>query len=212
MKRIALLALPLSALLASLTLMGCASTAFDSRTDLLGDFTKRDQIKPAANTPRLYIETAPDDFEMKGGEIAYDKIRYEYIGKIFIKRNFENWRMGYVDYNETWRKYYCPPIMTLTYATLMVPFLTPLPYFCGYENSASIGRIEERKKFIAYKALEEGKKIGATHIVFAQYTGIEYPEGAGGPAPVDNGQAAIAIGSQTQYPYMGMVAHAFRKK
>ena len=200
------------ALLSTLLFFGCASTVFDSRTDLLGDFSRRDNIKPNPNTPRLYIETAPDDFEIKNGDVVYDKIRYEYVGKIFIKRNFEAWRMGYVDYNEPWRKFYCPPVMTFTYATLMIPFLTPLPYPCGYENSASISRIEQRKKYIAYKALEEGQKIGATHIVFAKYTGIQFPEGAGGPSSIDNAVAATAIGSQTQYPYMGMVAYAFRKK
>jgi len=195
-----------------LLLAGCASTTFDSRTDLLGDFSRRDNIKPGTATPRLYIETAPDDFELKNGEVSYDKIRYEYIGKVFVKRSFESYRMGFVDFNEPWRRYYCPPVMTLTYATALVPFLTPLPYFCGYENSASIRRIEERKKYIAYAALEEGRKIGATLIVFAKYTGVEYPEGAGGPTPTDNAQAATAIGSQTLYPYMGMVAYAFRKK
>jgi hypothetical protein len=208
MKRLTLLS---ALLLAALSLSGCASTVFDSRTDLLGDFSRWDNIKPGTATPRLYIETAPDDFELKNGEVGYDKIRYEYVGKIFIKRNFESYRLAYVDFNESWRKFYCPPVMTLSYATI-VPFLTPLPYFCGYESSSSIKRIEERKKYIAYKALEEGKKIGATHIVFAKYTGIQYPEGAGGPSPIDNAQAATAIGSQTQYPYMGMVAYAFRKK
>ena len=205
------LAIPF-AITAILLLSGCASTAFDSRTDLLGDFSKRDQIKPATATPRLYIETAPDDFEMKDGEITYDKIRYEYVGKIFVKRNFESWRLGYSDFNEPWRKYYCPPVVTLTYALVLTPFLTPLPYYCVYENSSSSSRIEQRKKNMSYELIREGKRIGATHIVFAKYTGIEYPEGAGGPTPTDNGQAATAIGSQTQYPYMGMVAYAFRKK
>ena len=201
----------LSNLLTAAFLVGCASTVFDSRTDLLGDFSRRDSIKPAAATPRLYIETAPDDFEMKNGEVIYSRIRYEYVGKIFVKRNFENYRLAFKDFNEPWRRYYCPPIMTLSYGTL-VPFLTPLPYFCGYESSGSIDRIEQRKTYIAYKAIEEGQKIGATHVIFAQYTGVQYPDGAGGPSPIDNAQAATAIGSQTQYPYMGMVAYAFRKK
>jgi hypothetical protein len=208
MRRLAPLLLPS---FAAVVLGGCASTVFDSRTDLLGDFSRRESVKPGAAAPRLYLVTAPDDFEMRNGEVSYDKIRYEYLGRVFVQRNFENWRFAYVEYNESWRRYYCPPVMTLSYGTLL-PFLTPIPYFCAYETSAAIPRIEERKQHIAYKAIEEGRRIGATHLVFANYTGIEFPEGPGGPSPIDNRSAAIAIGSQTQYPYMGMVAHAFRKK
>jgi hypothetical protein len=200
------------AFLASLLFAGCASTVFDSRTDLLGDFSRHDAVKAGTATPRLYIETAPEDFEMKGGEVVFEKIRYEYLGKIFVKRNFDNWRLGFSDYNEQWRRYYCPPVVTATYGTAFLLFATPLPYFCAYENSTSNPRIEQRKKYMAYAAIEEGMKIGATHLVFAKYTGIEYPEASGAPSTMDNNKAATAVGSETQIPYMGMVAYAFKKK
>jgi hypothetical protein len=196
-----------------LVLTGCASTIFQARTDRTGDFFLRDSLKANPNTPRLYIETAPDDFELNRGKVSYDKIRYEYIGRIYVKRDFEHWRLGFVDFNEAWRRYYCPPVVTLTYATALVPmFLTPLPYFCVYENSASADRIEQRKRYMAFELLKEGKRVGATHIVFASYTGLEYPDGGGNPGTVDNERALQANGGGAVEVYTGMIAHAFRRK
>jgi len=194
-------------------LTGCASTIFQARTDRTGDFFLRDSVKTNPHTPRLYIETAPDEFELNRGKVSYDKIRYEYIGRIYVKRDFENWRIGFVDFNEPWRQYYCPPVVTLTYVTGLVPLhFTPLPYFCWYENSSSSDRIEQRKKYMSLELLKEGKRVGATHIVFATYTGLEYPDGGGNASTVDNERALNNSGSRGVDLYTGMVAHAFRRK
>jgi hypothetical protein len=209
MKRIALLG---SLLLAPL-LAGCASTVFEARTDRAGDFFKHKDVTPTDVTPHLYVENAPDDFSIDDdGRVRFDKARYEYLGKIYVRRNFDNWRLGFVSFNETWRRYYCPPVMSLMYGTGFIFGATPLPYFCFYENSNSAKRLEQRKKNLAYAAIEQGMWIGATHIVYATYTGVEYPQGAGQVKQIDNGGAVTAIASESQHPYMGMVAHAFRKK
>lgn len=195
----------------ALLLAGCAGSPFHARTDRMGDFFLQDSVKVNPGTPRLYIESAPDDFELGRGKVSYDKIRYEYLGKVFVKRGFEHWRLGFVDYNETWRRYYCPPVVTATYALAFTPFLTPLPYFCVYENSASARRIEQRKKNMSYALLREGKRIGATHLVFASYTGLSYPADGGDPVEIDNARAALSGGAGVK-PYTGMVAYAFRRK
>jgi hypothetical protein len=200
-------------LFGSLLLTGCASTVFEARTDRAGDFFRHKDVTPTDVTPHLYVENAPDDFTMDNeGRVRFDKSKYEYLGKIYVRRNFDNWRLGYVSFNETWRRYYCPPIMSLMYGTGFLFGATPFPYFCFYENSNSASRLEERKKNLAYAAIEQGMYIGATHIVYATYTGVEYPQGAGQIKQIDNGGAVTAIASESQHPYMGMVAHAFMKK
>lgn len=194
-------------------LAGCASTVFESRIDRVGDFHRHGEVNPTDKTPFLYIESAPEDFALdEDGTVRYDRSRYEYLGKIFVRRNFETWRFGFVSYNETWRRYYCPPVMSLTYGSAFVLGATPLPYFCAYETSTSARRLEERKKHLAYAAIEQGMWVGATHIIYATYTGIEMPEGSGKPRQIANTGAVTSIASQSQYPYMGMVAYAFRKK
>lgn len=209
MKRLAVIG---SLVPAALLFAGCASTVFEGRADLAGNFHRHDEVQPTDRTPYLYIEDAPNDFALsEDGSIRYDKARYEYLGKIYVRRNFDHWRFGFVNFNEPWRRYYCPPAMTLTYGTVL-PWLTPIPYFCAYETSNSAKRLEERKRNLAYAALERGMWIGATHIVYATYTGLEYPQGAGRAKRVDNGGAVTAIASESQFPYMGMVAHAFRRK
>jgi|GEM_PF-3116218 len=194
-------------------LTGCASTVFEARADLAGDFHRHGQINPTDKTPHMYIETAPDDFALStDGTVRFDKSKYEYLGKIYVRRNFDDWRLGFVSFNETWRRYYCPPVMTLMYGSLFTLGVTPLPYFCFYEISNSAKRLEERKKNLAYAAIERGMWIGATHIIYATYTGIEYPQGQGQVKQIDNGGAVTAIASESQHPYMGMVAHAFRRR
>jgi hypothetical protein len=213
MKRIVVLGSVLGALLGASLLAGCASTVFEARADRAGDFFKHGEVTPTDVTPRLYVENAPDDFNLgTDGVVRFDKSKYEYLGKIYVRRNFDNWRLGYVSFNETWRRFYCPPIMTLMYGTGFILGATPLPYFCFYETSNSASRLEERKKNLAYAAIERGMWIGATHIIYATYTGIEYPQGAGQTRQIENGGAVTAIASESQHPYMGMVAHAFKKK
>jgi hypothetical protein len=201
------------AILGSLLLTGCASTYFEARVDRAGDFHSHAEITPTDAAPRLYIENAPADFALdENGVVRYDQSKYEYLGKLYVRRNFDNWRWGFVSYNEPWRRYFCPPAMTLTYGTAFIfGVLGPL-YVCGYENSNSLKRIEERKKHLAFAAIERGMWIGATHIIYATYTGVEYPEGSGKPVQVANGGAVTSIASQSQFPYMGMVAHAFKRK
>ena len=200
--------------LLAIALTGCASTVFEARTDRAGDFHRHGDVTPTDQTPRLFIESAPDDFALSptDGSIRFDKSRYEYLGKIYVRRNFDNWRFGFVNFNEPWRRYYCPPVMSLTYGTGFVFALTGMPFFCIYETSNAASRLEERKRNLAYAALEQGMWIGATHIIYATYTGVEYPQGAGRVKQVDNGGAVTAIASQSQFPYMGMVAHAFKRK
>jgi hypothetical protein len=60
--------------------------------------------------------------------------------------------------------------------------------------------------------LKEGTRIGATHIVFANYTGLAFPDGGGDAAEIDNARAALSVGQPGLKPYMGMTAHAFRRK
>jgi hypothetical protein len=199
-------------ILGSFLLTGCASTVFDARADRAGDFHKHAEVNPTDVTPHLYIEDAPEDFKLdEGGVVRYDKAKYEYLGKIYVRRNFDNWRWGFVSYNETWRRYYCPPVMTLTYGTAFLFGVTGMPFFCAYETSNAANRLEERKKHLAYATIERGMWIGATHIIYGTYTGVEYPQGAGQVRQIDNGGAVTAIASESQHPYMGMVAHAFRK-
>jgi hypothetical protein len=198
--------------LGALLLTGCASTVFESRTDRFGDFSTHGDVTPSEHAPRLYIETAPEGFSIENNVVDYDRARYEYLGRIFVRRNYDNWRLGFVSYNEPWRQYYCPPAVVLTYGLLFTPGVLGLPFPCVYERSGSKSRIEERKKHIAHAAILEGMKIGATHVIFATYTGLEYPQGAGNPAQADNLTAATAVGSQSLMPYMGMTAHAFKRK
>lgn len=205
--------LSLGSLAAALLMTGCASTYFEARADLAGDFHRHGQVNPTDKTPYLYIESAPDDFALSDeGVVRFDKSKYEYLGKIYVRRNFDQWRMGFVSYNETWRRYYCPPVVTLTYATAFIFAATPFPYPCVYEVSNSAKRLEERKRHLALAAIERGMWIGATHIIYATYTGVEYPQGQGQIKQVDNGGAITAIASESQFPYMGMVAHAFKRK
>lgn len=198
--------------LGALILTGCASTVFESRIDRYGDFTTHGDVTPGEYSPRLYIETAPEGFSIEDGEVSYNKERYEYLGRVFVRRNYDNWRLGFVDYNEPWRQYYCPPAVVLTYALAFTPGLLGIPFPCVYESSSSKARIEERKTHIAHAAMQEGMKVGATHIVFARYTGLEFPQGAGSPAAADNLSAATAVGSQSLKPYMGLTGHAFKRK
>ncbi len=197
----------------ALLLTGCASTVFEARADLAGDFHRHSELHPTDKTPRLYIENAPEDFALgEDGIVRFDQSKYEYLGKIYVRRNFDRWRIGFVSFNEEWRRYYCPPAMTLTYASGFLLGLTPLPYPCFYEISNAAKRLEERKRNLAYAALERGMWIGATHIIYATYTGIEYPQGEGQIKQIDNGGAVTAIASESHHPYMGMVAHAFKRK
>jgi hypothetical protein len=195
-------------------LTGCASTVFESRADLAGSFHRHGEVSPTDKTPHLFIESAPDDFALSNvdGSIRFDKSKYEYLGKIYVRRNFDNWRWGFVSYNEPWRRYVCPPTMTLTYGTGFLFAVTGLPFFCAYETSNAAKRLEERKRHLALAAIERGMWIGASHIIYATYTGVEYPQGAGRVKQVDNGGAVTAIASESQFPYQGMVAHAFRRK
>ena len=208
MKRLAPLAM-----WATILLTGCASTVFEGRIDRVGDFHRHGEVTPTDKTPFLFIESAPDDFALtEDGTVRYDRARYEYLGKIFIRRNFENWRFGFISYNEPWRRYYCPPVMSLTYGTGFLLGVTPLPYFCAYETSNDARRLEERKKHLAWAAIEQGMWAGATHLIYATYTGLENPQGGGAPRKIANTGAITAIASESKYPYMGMMAHAFRKK
>jgi hypothetical protein len=199
--------------LAALQLSGCASAVFEARTDLVGDFFTHDKIQPTNLTPHLYIETAPEDFaKAEDGSIRYDRARYEYLGKIYVQRSHDGWLPGVYDFNETWRRYYCPPVSALTYGLLLVPYATGIAAPCVYENSTSTYRIDERKKYIAYSAVEQGMWIGATHLVFAQYMGTEYPAGGGKPRQIENSRAGSALGAGSFQPYTGLVAHAFKRR
>jgi len=203
----------LASLLAALQLSGCASAVFESRTDLVGDFFTHDKVRPTSITPRLYIETAPEEFaKAEDGTMRYDHARFEYLGKIYVQRSRDGWLPGLYEFNEPWRRYYCPPVTVLTYGLLFTPYLLALPAPCTYENSTSKDRIDERKKYIAYSAIEQGMWIGATHLVFAQYMGTEYPSGGGKPRQIENSRAGSALGSGSFHPYTGMVAHAFRRR
>jgi hypothetical protein len=204
--------LPAALFLAALQLTGCASSVFESRTDLVGDFFSHDKIQPTTVTPRLFIETSPEDFaKAEDGTVRYDHSRYEYLGKIYVQRAHDGWLPSMADFNEPWRSYYCPPVTVLTYGLLMVPYLTGIASPCVYENSTSKDRIDERKKFIAYSAIEQGMWIGATHLIFAQYMGTEYPSGGGKPRQIENSRAGSSLGSGSFQPYTGMMAYAFRR-
>ncbi len=201
-----------AAILGSLLLAGCASSVFEARTDLVGDFFAHDKVEPSSLTPHLHIETAPEDFVMADdGRIRYDRARYEYLGKIYVQRAKDGWLPGFYEFNEPWRRYYCPPAVVVTYGLLLTPYLVGLPAPCVYESSASKERIDERKRYIAYSALEQGMRIGATHLVFARYTGTEYPSGGGKPRQVENDKAGASLGAGSFHPYTGMMAHAFKR-
>jgi hypothetical protein len=203
----------LPSLFAALLLSGCASAVFESRTDLVGDFFTHDKVQPTNLTPHLYIETAPEDFaKAEDGTVRYDRARYEYLGKIYVQRSHDGWLPGIYDFNEPWRRYYCPPVSVVTYGLLLVPYLTGIAAPCVYESSASKDRIDERKRYISYSALEQGMWIGATHLIFAQYMGTEYPSGGGKPRQIENSRAGTALGSGSFHPYTGMVAHAFKRR
>ena len=65
---------------------------------------------------------------------------------------------------------------------------------------------------MAFELLKEGKRVGATHIVFANYTGQAYPDGGGDPSTVDNDRALQSGNDKGVKLYTGMTAYAFRRK
>jgi len=192
---------------------GCASTYFKARYEIhgeyLGESTKNNVV--LYEEPRLFIESSPDGVTIDNDRIVVDTNQYKILARIDIVRNFETWDLGFSEYNESWRRYYCPPVVTLTYATLFLLGLTPAPYPCTYETSTSIKRIEQRKRNMIKEMLRKATEIGATHIVYATYNHRSSIESEAIIMPIGNMAMAVGSSAERELPYTGLSGIALRK-
>ena len=195
-------------------LNGCASTYFKARYEKHGEYSE-DLIKnsPSNEKPRLFIESAPQGVSIENDRVVVDTSQYEILGRIDVIRNFDSFNLGFIEYNEDWRRNYCPPVVTLTYATLFIlVFLTPAPWPCIYETSKSIKRIEERKRNMIAVMLQKASEIGATHVVYARYTHKKTIEDSAVIVPVGNMAMAYGSAEEKVLPYTGITGIALMKK
>lgn len=198
-------------IICSIFLIGCASSVFESRTDFVGEYTKKKiRHQPSKVEPKVFINTYPDGFYNTKQGIEYDTSTYLYIGKIRIDRCAGN--IGFYNFNEPWRKFYCPVAVTLTYASLFTLAITPIPYFCKYETDNSNNRIEERKENIINALIIEGKRIGATHIINTNYLNYNYQGSSTSIVPVGNMVLSNTSSHRYSYLFVGMEADAFKIK
>ncbi len=206
--------LTIATILTVAILSGCASTYFKARYEIHGEHSE-DSIKNITlyEKPRLFIESAPQGVSIENDRIIVDISQYKILGRIDVIRNFDSFNLGFIEYNEDWRRNYCPPVVTLTYATLFIlVFLTPAPWPCIYETSKSIKRIEERKSNMIKVMLQKATEIGATHIVYAKYTHKKSREGSVIIMPVGNMAMAVGSSEEKELPYTGLSGIALRKK
>ena len=194
-------------------LSGCASTYFKARYEMHGEYLRQSTKNNIAlyEEPRLFIESAPEGMSIENDRIVVDTSQYKILGRIDIVRNFESWDLGFNEFNESWRRYYCPPTIILTYATLFMLAITPAPYPCTYETSTSINRIEERKSNMIKVMLQKATEIGATHIVYAKYTHRRSTEDSAVIIPVGNMEMAVGSSEERELPYTGLSGIALRK-
>ena len=194
-------------------LNGCASTYFKARYEMHGKYSE-DSIKntPSNEKPRLFIESAPQGVLIENDRVIVDTSQYEILGRIDVIRNFDSWNLGFREFNEDWRKNYCPTVVTATYATLLILAITPAPWPCIYENSKSAKRIEERKRNMVKVMLQKAAEIGATHVVYARYTHKKSIEDSAVIFPVGNMAMAVGSAEEKVLPYTGITGIALMKK
>ena len=195
------------------TMSGCASTYFKARYEMHGEYLVDSPKLIALNeNPRLFIESAPEGVFIEDNKIFVDTNQYRILGRIDVLRNFDSWDLGFVEFNENWRRYYCPGVVALTYTTLLILALTPAPWPCIYETSTSTNRIEERKRNMAEVMIQKAKEIGATHVAYARYTHKKSTESTAIIMPVGNMAMAVGSSEQRELPYTGLTGIALRMK
>ncbi len=195
------------------TMSGCASTYFKARYEMHGEYRVDSPHVIALNeNPRLFIESAPEGVFLQDNSIVVDTNKYQILGRIDVVRNFDSWDIGFIEFNENWRRYYCPGVVALTYATLLIFAWTPAPWPCFYESSTSISRIEERKRNMVKVMIQKARDIGATHVVYAKYTHSKSTAGTAIIMPVGNMAMAVGSSEPIEFPYTGLTGIALRSK
>lgn len=188
---------------------GCASTTFRPSAHALGEYKDLEAITEAAERleegsagdVKVLVETLPDGMSSRGGELAFDRARYDLLGKIKVdynnpaSANFGFWWYRYRS-DESWRVGLCSWQVPLGWATLSLwALLSPTYYPCR----VSLGSEAARREAIV-EAVQRGTKALGGNLAVLQ--------GFGGILMVDARTRGVVGGTDA----LSGLAYAFRVK
>lgn len=148
-------------------LSGCASSYYAMDFNRVGvqagTFSAQQSVSPEQVS--VYFGSPPDGVDASGNVLGG---RGQLLAEADLQRSTARW--SFQDFNEEWRRYYCPINMALDFGTLFIYGLTGLPAPCFYETQhSSPERIEERKATILRMAKMKAAEIGANTIFIPSF-------------------------------------------
>lgn len=157
----------LAVTVATMLLTGCASSYYSmdfNRVGAQGGATMTVGGLPQDQVA-TYLGSPPDGVDTLGNVV---KGSGRLLAEAELQRSNERW--SFTDFNEEWRRYYCPINMALSVGTLFLYSLTGLTSPCLYETQhSSEKRIEERKATILRLAKAKAAEIGANTIYIPSF-------------------------------------------